>query len=813
MEDRKKKEQQDFIVETPMVIEERLTKSGDKIKKYERGKFLGKGGFAKCYEMKCVESGKIYAAKVFEKKALSNARSRKKLVNEIKLHKKLHHQNIVNFEHFFEDKENVYILLELCSNQTLNDFLKRRKRLTEIEVQCFLIQIIKALKYIHSHKIIHRDLKLGNLFLTSKLELKLGDFGLAAKLEFDGQRRRTVCGTPNYIAPEILEKKNGHSFEVDIWSLGVVAYTLLFGKPPFETNDVKLTYKKIKMNNYSFPDGLKVHPSAKKFISSILNLDPSKRPTLDDLLDHEFFKIYNSVPVMLPLSTLACPPSNRYIAQFMKGDAGNYLVNSSMQFSNTYSNFQLKYKSNGELNNDFIINEEDENGSNFPQDCNHGELSQRNNINKFSNQMSILNNHMTVNPMTITSLDGLNLNEQVNKQILNRLLNSTDHTLHRRSESLNNFNDGKILDKVHQIMNGNLVSNNNLNNGNGVSSRNFVTINNGTSNGLENKFENIGSLDIYSNPNSTQNLQSLQNNNLSSQTNQNIINNNFYINFASLNNMELKVDESVLKKLDEVKLNKGEVTNNLINSNIIKKVSYDFNKISKFYDYSNKFGIVYLVNNTHIAICFNDNSNILKNISFGQKNSGISFQNNKQEIGNISLNIKSENIGSESKFLTLMNNKNFHYVYIDKDGNPQNYDETTFESFLSSQSASKEMNKKFEIFKHILSKYTPEILAMQDPHKNSNSIFYIKKFIKVQHATLFRLSNKLIQVCFVDKTELIMSTESSDFYFRNKNGDELLESIQSIMNSENSELIKRIKYSKNLLIHFVKNQKTKKNTK
>jgi polo-like kinase 1 len=111
----KKTKEQEFIVETPIEIEERINGS-DKIIKYERGKFLGKGGFAKCYEMKRVDTGKIFAAKVFEKKALNTARTRKKLINEIKLHKKLHHQNIVNFEHFFEDKDSVYILLELCSN-------------------------------------------------------------------------------------------------------------------------------------------------------------------------------------------------------------------------------------------------------------------------------------------------------------------------------------------------------------------------------------------------------------------------------------------------------------------------------------------------------------------------------------------------------------------------------------------------------------------------------------------------------------------------------------------------------------------------
>lgn len=87
----------------------------------------------------------------------------------------------------------------------------------------------------HFNKVIHRDLKLGNLFLNDKMEIKLGDFGLATKLDYDDQKKKTICGTPNYIAPEILEDKTGHSYEVDIWSLGVIIYTLLIGKPPYET--------------------------------------------------------------------------------------------------------------------------------------------------------------------------------------------------------------------------------------------------------------------------------------------------------------------------------------------------------------------------------------------------------------------------------------------------------------------------------------------------------------------------------------------------------------------------------------------------
>lgn len=193
----------------------------------------------------------------------------------------------------------------------MNELLRRRKRLHELEVQCYTSQIISALKYLHAHRIIHRDLKLGNLFLNDKMEVKLGDFGLATKLDFDGEKKRTICGTPNYIAPEVLEGKGGHSYEVDVWSLGVIIYTLIIGKPPFETSDVKTTYKKIRMNSYAFPEHVTISDAAKDLISKILIGDPLQRPTLDQIIAHEFLNngSLGSIPKTLPQSFLACPPS------------------------------------------------------------------------------------------------------------------------------------------------------------------------------------------------------------------------------------------------------------------------------------------------------------------------------------------------------------------------------------------------------------------------------------------------------------------------------------------------------------------------
>ena len=343
------------------VVEEKIIKvTGDvQIRKYYKGRLLGKGGFAKCYEFTCSENKKIFAAKVVAKSGLVKSRAKQKLISEIKIHKSLHHPQIVAFEHYFEDTENVYILLEMCHNQTLNELLKRRKRLTEIEVQCYIVQLIKALKYLHSHRVIHRDLKLGNLFLTDKMELKVGDFGLATKLDFEGERKRTVCGTPNYIAPEILDGKTGHSYEVDIWSLGVIIYTLIIGKPPFETRDVKTTYKRIKMNAYSFPETAIISEAAKNLISQILVTDPAKRPTLDQILTHDFFNQGTSIPKLLPTSTLACTPSLSYIRQFMPDAGKDGIVNKPLtttKLIDRNNNKEIPDKDDNKNNKDAIKN-------------------------------------------------------------------------------------------------------------------------------------------------------------------------------------------------------------------------------------------------------------------------------------------------------------------------------------------------------------------------------------------------------------------------------------------------------------------------
>jgi serine/threonine protein kinase len=282
---RKKNEKHNSVV--PDLIEERH-RGSDKVDKYTKGRYLGKGGFARCYTLTSLTTGNVYAGKVVAKSSLKKEKAQQKLVAEIKIHQHLHHQNIVRFYHSFQDRHNVYILLELCTNQSLMELLKCRKRLTEPETRFYMLQIIDAVEYLHRNNVIHRDLKLGNLFLNSQLQVKVGDMGLSTKLEKADDRKKTICGTPNYIAPEIITGGT-HSFEVDIWSLGVILYTMLVGKPPFETRDVKATYKRIKRGSYSFPDTVDLSKDSRTLIESLLQLVPEKRPSLTQIKNSNFF--------------------------------------------------------------------------------------------------------------------------------------------------------------------------------------------------------------------------------------------------------------------------------------------------------------------------------------------------------------------------------------------------------------------------------------------------------------------------------------------------------------------------------------------
>ncbi|KAI5122621.1 hypothetical protein M0805_008710 [Coniferiporia weirii] len=281
---------------------------------YSRVGFLGEGGFARVYEVQD-RTGLRQAIKVVTKDSLKTKKAKTKLYAEIKIHRSLHHPNIVRFGDCFEDTENVYMTLELCESGSLMDMLRRRRRFTEPESRFFLVQLIGACHYMHTNQVIHRDLKLGNLFLDQDMNVKVGDFGLAALIENPGERKKTICGTPNYIAPEVLfDTANGHSFEVDTWSIGVILYTLVIGRPPFQTKEVKTIYKRIRDNEYDFPQERPVSLEVQDLIQQILTHDPQQRPTLHDIVDHRFFTS-GIVPSQIPRTAQDRAPDFHHITR------------------------------------------------------------------------------------------------------------------------------------------------------------------------------------------------------------------------------------------------------------------------------------------------------------------------------------------------------------------------------------------------------------------------------------------------------------------------------------------------------------------
>ncbi|CAM9804024.1 unnamed protein product [Lampetra fluviatilis] len=262
------------------------------------------GGFARCYLVTEEYTGCHFAAKIITKQRVEKPGHRAKIEQEISLHRKLHHRHIVQFISSFEDENFIYIILELCSGQSLAHMLRSRKVLTEAEVKYYLRQLISGLRYLHQCGMVHRDLKLGNFFVTDSMEVKIGDLGLATTLEPPEMRKRTVCGTPNYLAPEVLNKR-GHGPEADIWSLGCAVFTMLAGRPPFSTSDLANTYACIRSGRFNFPPSLS--HAARDLLTSALTPDPDLRASLLDLQSHPFLT-QGFVPDRLPTSSHLSPP-------------------------------------------------------------------------------------------------------------------------------------------------------------------------------------------------------------------------------------------------------------------------------------------------------------------------------------------------------------------------------------------------------------------------------------------------------------------------------------------------------------------------
>lgn len=257
---------------------------------------LGKGHFATVYL--CVEraTGSQYAAKVFERRSgdsqMSNAET---LQQEIALLMGVNHPNLLCLKEAFDENDGVYLVTELAPEGELFNLIVSKTKLSESETRCVFVQLFDGLKYLHDRGIVHRDIKPENILLIDKkLRVKLGDFGLA-KIIGEDSFTTTLCGTPSYVAPEILQetRRRKYTKAVDVWSLGVVLYICLCGFPPFsdELYTAENPYtlaQQIKLGRFDYPSPYwdSVGDPALDLIDRMLTVDVNKRITVDECLRH-----------------------------------------------------------------------------------------------------------------------------------------------------------------------------------------------------------------------------------------------------------------------------------------------------------------------------------------------------------------------------------------------------------------------------------------------------------------------------------------------------------------------------------------------
>ncbi|XP_067223603.1 serine/threonine-protein kinase PLK4 isoform X1 [Chanodichthys erythropterus] len=257
-----------------------------KIEDFKVLTLLGKGSFACVYRAKSVNTGLEVAIKMIDKKAMHKAGMVQRVINEVEIQCRLKHPSVLELYNYFEDSNYVYLVLEMCHNGEMSRYLKERKKpFTEEEARHFMHQIVKGMLYLHTHGIMHRDLTLSNLLLTSSMNIKIADFGLATQLKLPSEKHFTMCGTPNYISPEVATR-SAHGLESDVWSLGCMFYAFLTGRPPFDTDTVKHTLNKVVLGDYQMPTHISAE--AQDLIQQLLQKNPALRPSLSAVLDHPF---------------------------------------------------------------------------------------------------------------------------------------------------------------------------------------------------------------------------------------------------------------------------------------------------------------------------------------------------------------------------------------------------------------------------------------------------------------------------------------------------------------------------------------------
>ncbi|KAL2469796.1 CBL-interacting serine/threonine-protein kinase 7 [Abeliophyllum distichum] len=272
----------------------RTTSSGGSgsiiLEKYQLGRLLGRGSFAKVYHATSLDDNTEVAIKVIDKATTVDAAMEPRIVREVSAMRLLdHHPNILKLHEVMATKSKIYLVMEFAPGGELFAKLSRQRRFSESTSRRFFHQIVSALLFCHQNGIAHRDIKPQNLLLDKKGSLKITDFGLSALPEqkIDGLIY-TACGTPAYTAPEVVYRKGYDGSKADAWSCGVLLYVFLVGSIPFDDSNLANMYRAIQRRLFEFPPW--VSKPARNIIYRLLDPNPKSRLNLDELIKLPWFK-------------------------------------------------------------------------------------------------------------------------------------------------------------------------------------------------------------------------------------------------------------------------------------------------------------------------------------------------------------------------------------------------------------------------------------------------------------------------------------------------------------------------------------------
>uniref|UniRef100_A0ABM5F474 non-specific serine/threonine protein kinase n=1 Tax=Pogona vitticeps TaxID=103695 RepID=A0ABM5F474_9SAUR len=321
---------------------------------YRLLKTIGKGNFAKVKLARHVLTGKEVAVKIIDKTQL-NSSSLQKLFREVRIMKVLNHPNIVKLFEVIETEKTLYLVMEYASGGEVFDYLVAHGRMKEKEARAKFRQIVSAVQYCHQKFIVHRDLKAENLLLDADMNIKIADFGFSNEFTF-GNKLDTFCGSPPYAAPELFQGKKYDGPEVDVWSLGVILYTLVSGSLPFDGQNLKELRERVLRGKYRIP--FYMSTDCENLLKKFLILNPSKRGTLEQIMKDRWMNVGHEddelKPYTEPVPDYKDPRRTELMISmgYTREEIQESLVN--QKYNEVMATYLLLGYKNSELDNDSI---------------------------------------------------------------------------------------------------------------------------------------------------------------------------------------------------------------------------------------------------------------------------------------------------------------------------------------------------------------------------------------------------------------------------------------------------------------------------